>query len=159
VGANKNSPGNLFAGSKSYGSSNDLWATTWTPAEINGSNFGFQFKVYNTLASPNMMYFAGQFSVTVYYQTSTGNFEQTKTVDLLELYEQDDYLTLNSKMGYDLDQSMVEVYNLLGERILSTKISQSSTRVQIGLPEHSQGYYVIKVSKGEFNYTKKMFLD
>lgn len=159
AGANKNSAGNLFAGSKSYGSSNDLWATTWTPADINASNFGFQFKVYNTLASSNMMYFVGQFSITVYYQTSTGNFEQTKAVDLLELYKHSESLVLNSKSGFNLNQSTVTIYNLLGEMIASTKILENGDQARIALPEHSHGYYMIKVTNGEYNYIKKVLLD
>jgi hypothetical protein len=34
-----------------YGSASDLWGTTWTPAEINASNFGLRFRAHNHHAS------------------------------------------------------------------------------------------------------------
>jgi hypothetical protein len=34
-----------------YGSASDLWGTTWTPAQINASNFGVRFKVGNRTSS------------------------------------------------------------------------------------------------------------
>lgn len=32
-----------------YGSSSDLWGTTWTPAQINASTFGVTFRDFNTV--------------------------------------------------------------------------------------------------------------
>ncbi len=36
---------------KTYGSSSDLWGTTWTPAQVNASNFGLRFQAKNTNSS------------------------------------------------------------------------------------------------------------
>ena len=38
-------------GTVTYGSASDLWGTTWTPAQINASNFGVRFKVGNRTTS------------------------------------------------------------------------------------------------------------
>lgn len=54
-------------GDVSYGSPSDLWNTTWTPSDINSSNFGFQIRceyipAYSSAsASVDLMY------ITVYY--------------------------------------------------------------------------------------------
>ncbi len=33
---------------RTYGSTSDLWGTTWTPAQVNASNFGLRFQAKNT---------------------------------------------------------------------------------------------------------------
>jgi len=50
-----------------YGSPIDLWDTTWTPADINASNFGVAFSSINyTLCNTDMMSFVDHISITVY---------------------------------------------------------------------------------------------
>jgi hypothetical protein len=49
-----------------YGSSTDLWGTTWTPAEVNSSNFGLRLKVQNANASSRTAS-VDYMELTVYY--------------------------------------------------------------------------------------------
>ena len=39
-----------------YGSANDTWGTTWTPAEINDPNFGFRIQIRNIDNTVNQVY-------------------------------------------------------------------------------------------------------
>lgn len=50
---------------KSYGGSTDLWGTTWTPADINSSNFGAAYKITHTTGGGNV--YVDYFKITVYY--------------------------------------------------------------------------------------------
>jgi Tfp pilus assembly protein PilX len=52
---------------RAYGNAGDLWGTTWTPANINASNFGLRFKVQNTSASTRTAS-VDDVDITVYYQ-------------------------------------------------------------------------------------------
>lgn len=48
AGSAKAGPGTLYTTSnvtETYGSGSDLWGTTWTPTDINASNFGFEISV------------------------------------------------------------------------------------------------------------------
>lgn len=61
-----------------YGGSNDLWGTTWTPAEINASNFGVSLSVLNQSGFGNRIASVDYMQVKVYYyppgtQTYTSN--------------------------------------------------------------------------------------
>jgi Tfp pilus assembly protein PilX len=60
---------------RTYGSSTDLWGTTWTPANVNASNFGFRLKVDNDSSSSRTAY-VDHVQITVYYtpapETSIG---------------------------------------------------------------------------------------
>lgn len=63
---------------KTYGSSTDLWGTTWLPSDINAANFGFQLKASGTnitSAHANLFVYAAPQPTTiqVYYTTSAGS--------------------------------------------------------------------------------------
>jgi Tfp pilus assembly protein PilX len=51
---------------RTYGSSNDTWGTTWTPANVNASNFGLRFKV-DSDAPANVTASVDHIQLTVYY--------------------------------------------------------------------------------------------
>jgi hypothetical protein len=65
-------------GTQTYGSSSDLWGTTWTPSEINSANFGLfvSVRIVNAMARSNNC-FVDYFSIQVYYtlpSTNNANF-------------------------------------------------------------------------------------
>jgi len=64
VGDNKAGTGSSLSNVWTYGGEADLWGTTWTPAEINASNFGLVFAATFT-SSPN------DFSIAVDYMRLT----------------------------------------------------------------------------------------
>lgn len=50
-----------------YGSETDLWGTTWTPAEINASNFGLVFAAAYTSSGNDFAIAIDYFRITVYW--------------------------------------------------------------------------------------------
>lgn len=64
-------PWPLSATSQSYGSSNDLWGATLTPADVNASNFGVAFAA-NVTGSSGHAYFESV-AVTVYYSVASNS--------------------------------------------------------------------------------------
>jgi len=61
-----------------YGSSTDLWGTTWTPADINDPNFGVALAVYRPNQGNNLRdAIVDTMQITVYYALDTA----TTTVD------------------------------------------------------------------------------
>lgn len=67
VGAD-HSAGVVWTGTLSYGSSTDLWGTTWLPADINASNFGLSMAASNSNLSFNRTaYVSNPVSLTVTY--------------------------------------------------------------------------------------------
>ncbi len=56
---------------ESYGSSSDLWGTTWTPAQINASNFGVRLNVRNTSATASNTAYVDYIEITVRYSPDT----------------------------------------------------------------------------------------
>ena len=59
-----------------YGANNDLWGTTWTPAEINDSSFGVALSANSTnnrLAYVDYMQIAVTYTVSVVSSTTSVN--------------------------------------------------------------------------------------
>lgn len=48
-----------------WGGSSTMWGTTWTPAQVNASNFGFQFQ--GTLSDNADTGYCGGGRITIYY--------------------------------------------------------------------------------------------
>lgn len=57
----------------SYGSSSNLWGTTWTDSDINGSSFGVVISASNNTTSKiNCNAFIDHVRITIYYTTGGG---------------------------------------------------------------------------------------
>ncbi len=63
---------NGFGAWVEYGGATSLWATTWTPAEVNATTFGFFIYSYSTSPSGNVTSSVDAGRVTVYY--TSGQF-------------------------------------------------------------------------------------
>lgn len=55
-----------------YGTSTDLWGTTWTPAEINASDFGVSLASISYVCGATITTSIDHVRMTVYYTTTTG---------------------------------------------------------------------------------------
>lgn len=67
VGDNKATSGSTLNNVHTYGSETDLWGTTWTPAEINASNFGLVFAAAYTSSGNDFNIAIDYFRITVYW--------------------------------------------------------------------------------------------
>ncbi len=156
-------PGYMFAGAGLvYGTSTDLWGSTWTPADINNAQFGFLYKVQNMMPNPNMFFFAGSnFSITVYYGTATGIEQQTKSVDLISAYANNNQIVIRNHNDLDLNLSTITLTNLLGQKIYSQKLNsdKQSQEIKINVPESNKGLYILSIDKENLHYTKKLYID
>lgn len=108
VGDNKDGTATVSSNVYTYGSSTDLWGTTWTPAQINASNFGFGFEATFT-SSPNDFAIAIDFvRITVYwhYSVDVSPADVPKRY-LYKVFNDNNYLgnlpKVTSKFGFALD--------------------------------------------------------
>ena len=74
VGTNRGANTNLSSGVTGivYGSSTDLWGTTWLPSDINAAGFGLEFTVQRTAMATGFVASVDYISITVYYLAPGG---------------------------------------------------------------------------------------
>ena len=108
VGTNQAGLGSSSSGVWTYGSSTNLWGTTWTPAQINAANFGFGFDATSS-SSPNDFAIAIDYvRITVYwhYSVDVSPSDVPKRY-LYKVFNNGTYLgnlpNVKSKFGYSLD--------------------------------------------------------
>ncbi len=72
TGANKAASGSMWGTSDatvSYGSGSDMWSTTWTPAQVNATNFGVRLRATNNNTSSSRTASVDYIRVDVTYET------------------------------------------------------------------------------------------
>lgn len=68
-----------------YGSSSDLWGTTWTPTEINNSSFGVRFQALEITAEDYGAYpIIDFFTIEVFYTESGGGTDTAKMMMMFD---------------------------------------------------------------------------
>jgi len=79
---------------KAYGSSTDLWGLTWTPAQINASNFGVAVQAKNTKKNAAYTNTAqvDHIRITVYYTLPTYTQSHYRFFQNLDSYDVGNYL-------------------------------------------------------------------
>ncbi len=136
-----------------YGSASDLWGATWTPADINNSNFGLYFTVRNTTTSPNGAPQVDHMRITVYYTLSTGMYSQTLTTgDLFNLSNSEGLLDVACN-----EAGSVTMMNLMGQPVFSQKVN-ADEKIQISTSGLAKGVYFIKLAADSRGQTKKVFI-
>ena len=81
VAAGTAKTGTFYAGASSFGSSVDLWGTTWTPTDINNAGFGAAMKAVGSDYASNNPVNTNAWKITVYY-TPAGSKSVAETVGL-----------------------------------------------------------------------------
>jgi hypothetical protein len=100
-------------------------------------------------------------SIYYYYHTAVGLNEISSTTETINTFPN----PTNGKIyiqikGNDFDEQniVVELYNILNERILQTSFSNSASQNEIDLSEFQKGIYVLRIFEGEKIISKKIVL-
>lgn len=136
------------------GSSTDLWGTTWTPADINASNFGFNFKLFCIQPNSGLKIWQGLI-LTVHYSTSTGKIEsQTNSNDKGKVIVHNKQLQLSgfeSLNGYELD-----VIDMTGKNMIHVNPSET---LSVDLSKLSKGIYFYRIRNHSESRVQKFLVD
>jgi len=108
AGTNQAGLGSASSGVYTYGGATNLWGTTWTPAQINASNFGFGFDATYTSSGNDFTIAVDYVRITVYwhYSVDVAAADVPKRY-LYKVFNDGIYLgnlpKVTSKFGYSLD--------------------------------------------------------
>ena len=153
-------PWPLTAAYYSYGSAIDMWATTWTPTEINSSTFGLWFRVFNMSTNPTTPT-VDHIRITVYYSTSTGIFSQTYSPSALNAYQNNNELEIAFISNEQIGKGAIKIFNLMGDLQMKkelTNIPAGMNSEKFALNDLAPGIYFVRLESGTSVQTRKIFI-
>ncbi len=162
VGANKatNTVWPTAFAYQSYGSSSDLWGTTWTSADINNTNFGLYLTAYE-VAPTTVTADVDHVRITVYYTTSTGTFSQSISSgpSLFVHAASEGGIEVGFNAG-STQEPRISILNVLGQEVYSTLANSSEGKIQVSTRGLIPGIYFVKMdTDSQGTLVKKIFIE
>lgn len=135
-----------------YGSSTDLWGTTWTPADINASNFGVSLASISYVCGATITTRIDHVRITVYYSTATGIVEKAGSYGNITAFP-NPVVSGNSITFSNITKiEQFIITNVLGKEVFRG----SSETNNILLPEMKSGVYLYNALNNGNIYTGKL---
>lgn len=139
----------------SYGGSTDLWGTTWTPADINASDFGVSLASISYICGATITTSIDHVRMTVYYSTTTGISHKTEMYGSLNVFPNP--VVSGSKITFSsiAKFEQLRITDLSGKEI----INASSESNSIVLPEMKSGLYFYSILNNGTLYKGKIAVE
>lgn len=108
---------------KGYGASDDLWGTTWTPAEVNGATFGLRLNAKETGGITTASARIDHVVITVHYTTvaggAAGGSKEEAEVYLGFAYKVtgDGAADIRGDVTYSISETLAKLYFRPGEKV------------------------------------------
>ena len=134
-----------------FGNSADMWSTTWSPAEINLPNFGFDFRL-RAKGITTQFGITNGFMATVYYTDLSGIKESQSSGSAL--YTAGKMLYLQNLNGAN---NKVEFYDMLGRKVFESAVDTDQGNVDLN--KLNKGVYICKLYTGEKEISRKVYVD
>lgn len=138
----------------SYGSSTDLWGTTWTAADINASNFGVSLASISYVCGATIVTAIDHVRMTIYYSTATG-IEKAEGSGKIVSYP-NPAVSGNSITFSNITKiEQITITDILGKEVFKG----SSDKNTIVLPKMNSGVYFYNIVNDGTNYTGKFSVE
>jgi hypothetical protein len=136
----------------SYGSSTDLWGTTWTAADINASNFGVSLASISYVCGATITTRIDHVRMTIYYSTATGISSKAegngKIISFPNPVVSGNSITFSNITKIE----QITITDILGKE----QFKGSSDANSIVLPKMSSGVYFYSIVNDGKYYTGKI---
>lgn len=147
---------------RSYGGEAELWGYTWTPADINSSDFGVYIKLYNpTTLSPSVN--IDHVSMTVTYQVPTGTLSQTSSPHPFRLAVNPSNQSMNMILEITSEINTVQfyIYDMLGNECFASVVEGASGGTfteKVNTSNFKPGIYICQAVIGDKVYNEKILI-
>ena len=143
----------------SYGGSTDLWGTTWTPSEINSSDFGVAVSLIAEYYAGSDNYgYVDQVHITVYYTGGITDIQSPGSIAATILHPNpaDNAIAVDYSVNRP-GQTSVEILDILGRVVkhFTTSSYPGSNHMDIGLSDLEEGTYSIILTSDNERYIKR----
>lgn len=148
---------NTLPSNITYGDSTDLWGTTWTPAQINATDFGLFFKPMNSLATSAFVY-VDHVRITVYYITTTG-IHQNQSSEFNMFFDVESQSLKINFIPEKSEQTELKITDVSGKLILQQQFRNSLAKEKINLQFLRRGIYFAHLQANEQKIILKFFVN
>lgn len=139
----------------SYGSSTDLWGTTWTAADINASNFGVSLASISYVCGATITTRIDHVRMTVYYSTATGISEKAEGSGSIVTYP-NPVVSGNSITFSNISTiEQISITDILGKEVFKGSFDKNT----MVLPKMNSGVYFYNIVNEGNNYTGKITVE
>ncbi len=148
-----------------YGNATDLWGATWTPADINATNFGVAFAAISYTCFSNGKAAVSSIDavqITVYYSTTTGITlsQSSGGAKSLEIYPNPSSGAVTLKVPADSKTCSVECFDITGKKLISVEKNMNNGTVLLNeTASLSKGIYFVQVKSGEKMLVGKLVIE
>jgi hypothetical protein len=135
---------------RTYGGPTDLWGETWTPADINSSEFGTFLKVYNQ-SNQARDASVDYVSITVTYSISTEVYSVTSSPFNWNVFQDASTGTVHVQLaaGISGKTASVELFDMTG-RLVSGATSDGDAEIVLAADDLTPGIYTcLLISDGK----------
>jgi hypothetical protein len=136
----------------SYGSATDLWGTTWTPADINASNFGVSLASISYVCGATITTRIDHVRMTVYYSTATGISGKAEGNGKIIAFPNPVVSGNSITFGNITKIEQIVITDILGKE----QFKGSSDMNTIVLPKMSSGVYFYRIVNDGNYYTGRI---
>ncbi len=147
-------PNYVGDGTITIGSPSNIWGVWLTANEINHPGFGFNFKLWSPSTGVKFGFVNGA-TITIYYVLPNGIKESQSSSATTKVFLDKKNVMLSTDLP---ENSEVTVYNILGTKLLSTRLDASSSK-QLDLSSFSDGMYVYTIKSGNNERSGKFILE
>lgn len=139
----------------SYGSSTDLWGTTWTAADINASDFGVSLASISYVCGATITTRIDHVRMTVYYSTATGIVGKAEGSGSILSYPNP--VVAGNSITFSNITSIEQIIltDVLGKEVFKG----SSDKNTIILPKMNSGVYFYSIVNDGNKYTGKITVE
>lgn len=139
----------------SYGSSTDLWGTTWTAADINASNFGVSLASISYVCGATITTGIDHVRMTIHYSTSTGISQTAEGNGKIVSYP-NPVVSGNTITFSNITKiEQITITDILGKEVFKG----SSDKNTIVLPKMNSGVYFYNIVNDGNSYTGKITVE
>ncbi|MBK9283683.1 MAG: T9SS type A sorting domain-containing protein [Sphingobacteriaceae bacterium] len=142
------------SGNLSFGGPNDTWNMYLTPADINSPGFGFNFKLFSSVANAQLTVANGA-SITVYYNNAAGVKEWQNASEGMQVSFNRQYLTAKFNKA---ETSTIQILDLNGKMILSEEF-QVADSASLRIENLKSGVYIYQIASGPHRKSGKFNID
>lgn len=139
----------------SYGSSTDLWGTTWTAADINASDFGVSLASISYVCGATITTSIDHVRMTIYYSTATGIVEKAEGSGSIVTYP-NPVVSGNAITFSNITKiEQISITDVLGKEIFKG----SSDKNTLVLPKITSGVYFYNIVNDGKTFTGKISVE